>query len=104
MGGSPRPRFFTLRECARLQGLPDDFKVDGNGALANWHRAYHQLGNAVCPVVVAAIAASVLVALGKLPAEPRDPNFQAQQVNNARSVLAPALELLEAASPNPDWT
>jgi len=100
--GAPRPRFFTLRECARLQGFPDDFKVDGNGALANWHRAYHQLGNAVCPVVVAAIAASVLVALGKSPAEPRNSNSLKLQVNNGGSVLAPALELLEAASPSPD--
>lgn len=39
-------RYFTLREMARLQGLPDEFSIDGN-----WKNPIKQLGNAV-PVSV----------------------------------------------------
>ena len=54
-----RPRFFTPRECARLQGFPDSFLIDG----PNENRWYHQCGNAVCPGVVAKIAQKVVAAL-----------------------------------------
>ena len=65
-----RPRFFTPRECARLQGFPDTFLIDG---LPNPNRWYHQCGNAVCPGVVAKIAQKVVAALqppvrGRAPA------------------------------------
>ncbi|MFH1259848.1 MAG: DNA (cytosine-5-)-methyltransferase [Elusimicrobiota bacterium] len=40
-------RMFTPRECARLQGFPETFKLHKNDA-----RAYKQLGNAVPPPVV----------------------------------------------------
>ena len=59
-----RPRFFTPREVARLQGFPESFLIDG----PNVHRWYYQCGNAVCPGVVAKIAKKMLAAL-KLPAE-----------------------------------
>ena len=59
-----RPRFFTPREVARLQGFPESFLIDG----PNENRWYHQGGNAVCPGVVAKIAKQMLAAL-KLPAE-----------------------------------
>ena len=39
-------RYFTIREMMRLQGLPDDFVIDGS-----WVNAIKQLGNAV-PVQV----------------------------------------------------
>lgn len=39
-------RYFTLREMARLQGFPDDFRIGGT-----WKRPIKQLGNAV-PVQV----------------------------------------------------
>lgn len=35
-------RYFTLRECARLQGLPDDFEFP-----RSWTESMRQLGNAV---------------------------------------------------------
>ena len=54
-----RPRFFTPRECARLQGFPESFLIDG----PNENRWYHQCGNAVCPAVVAKIAQKVVAAL-----------------------------------------
>jgi DNA (cytosine-5)-methyltransferase 1 len=43
-------RHFTVREAARLQGLPDTFEIPGS-----WSQAMRQLGNAV-PVQLAAIA------------------------------------------------
>jgi DNA (cytosine-5)-methyltransferase 1 len=40
------PRYFTIREMARLQCLPDNYEIAGN-----WKAATRQLGNAV-PVIV----------------------------------------------------
>ncbi len=57
----PPPRFFTLRECARLQGFPETFCVENQ---RNANRFYYQCGNAVCPPVVAKIARNVLECLG----------------------------------------
>ena len=54
-----KPRFFTPRECARLQGFPESFVIEQR----NPHRWYHQCGNAVSPPVVAKIARQILVAL-----------------------------------------
>lgn len=44
------PRRITPRECARLQGFPDTFKLHPNDS---W--AYHQLGNSVSVPVVSAV-------------------------------------------------
>eukprot|EP00041_Stephanoeca_diplocostata_P022804 m.547496 g.547496 ORF g.547496 m.547496 type:complete len:683 (-) comp22155_c0_seq82:4015-6063(-) len=56
------PRFYTPRECARMQGFPETFSpCDASGRNAT--RAYHQLGNAVSPVVIAAIADRLLECL-----------------------------------------
>ncbi|CAD7971603.1 unnamed protein product [Amoebophrya sp. A120] len=57
----PPPRFFTLRECARLQGFPETFCVENQ---RNANRFYYQCGNAVCPPLVAKIARNVLECLG----------------------------------------
>lgn len=46
VGRRGRVRYFTIREMARLQGLPDAFDVDGT-----WKNPIKQLGNAV-PVQV----------------------------------------------------
>jgi DNA (cytosine-5)-methyltransferase 1 len=45
-------RYFTIREMARLQGLPDEYDVQGA-----WTRGMRQLGNAV-PVDLAQVVAS----------------------------------------------
>jgi DNA (cytosine-5)-methyltransferase 1 len=45
------PRYITPRECARLQGFPDDFLIPVSKT-----QAYHQFGNSVAVPVVRAIA------------------------------------------------
>ena len=45
--GSKRIRYFSVRECARLQTFPDDYFIAGP-----WTRAMRQIGNAV-PVLLA---------------------------------------------------
>ncbi|KAJ3254754.1 hypothetical protein HDU77_003950 [Chytriomyces hyalinus] len=57
-----RLRFYSPRECARIMGFPESYVLDHcktPGTL------YHQIGNAVCPPVIAAIATNVLIAIGK---------------------------------------
>ena len=86
------PRFLTPRECARIMGFPQGFalpvptakqldngsgkgsgksggkgggKGSGHGAPGSSEgRVYRQLGNAVCPPVIQAIAERMLCALG----------------------------------------
>ncbi|KAK3241753.1 hypothetical protein CYMTET_48509 [Cymbomonas tetramitiformis] len=55
-----RPRFFTPRECARLQGFPDHFQLDG----IDESMQYTCVGNAVSPPVITAIAHALLLFLG----------------------------------------
>ena len=52
------PRFYTPRECARIMGFPDSFVVDDVCKAEN--RVYHQLGNAVCPLVIEALGKSIV--------------------------------------------
>jgi len=47
--GRGKVRYFTIRECARLQTFPDDYVITGP-----WTRAMRQLGNAV-PVLLARV-------------------------------------------------
>ena len=53
----PPPRFFSPRECARLQGFPESFVVD---ACRDNNRFYHQIGNAVSPPVIGAIGFQIV--------------------------------------------
>jgi DNA (cytosine-5)-methyltransferase 1 len=46
------PRKLTPRECARLQGFPEDFVVDA----VSQGQIYKQFGNSVCINVVQAVA------------------------------------------------
>ncbi len=50
------PRRITPRECARLQGFPDDFVLHPNDTFA-----YHQLGNSVAVPVISAIFRDLIV-------------------------------------------
>jgi len=50
------PRRITPRECARLQGFPDDFRLHPNDNFA-----YRQLGNSVSVPVVSAIFRALIV-------------------------------------------
>lgn len=54
-----RPRKLTPRECARLQGFPENFIVD---AVSNC-QAYKQFGNSVCVPVIDAVAEQVVKTL-----------------------------------------
>ena len=62
------PRRLTPRECARLMGFPDGFRIPVSDA-----QAYRQFGNAVVPAVVEIVAGEVvpLVADRRIPAAPR---------------------------------
>eukprot|EP00039_Didymoeca_costata_P014273 m.228618 g.228618 ORF g.228618 m.228618 type:complete len:553 (-) comp15981_c0_seq14:878-2536(-) len=51
------PRYFTPRECARLQGFPDTFALQD--VSKSERRIYHQLGNAVVPLVIEAIGQEI---------------------------------------------
>jgi DNA (cytosine-5)-methyltransferase 1 len=54
------PRRLTPRECARLMGFPERYRIPVSDT-----RAYKQFGNSVAVPVVAAIGKAVLGALGK---------------------------------------
>lgn len=53
------PRLLTPRECARLQGFPENFVVDA----VSKARIYEQFGNSVCVPVVRAVAQSLVKAM-----------------------------------------
>lgn len=50
------PRMLTPRECARLQGFPDNFCIDYVSKV----NAYKQFGNSVCIKVIDAIAENII--------------------------------------------
>jgi len=52
-------RYFTVRESARLQTFPDDYRLHGS-----WSEAMRQLGNAVPVELAAVVAREVARALG----------------------------------------
>lgn len=52
-------RLMTPRECARLQGFPDSFKLP----VENEKQVYKQIGNSVCIPVVSRIVDSIAAAL-----------------------------------------
>lgn len=57
-----RPRKLTPKECARLQGYPDEFMVN---AVSDC-QAYRQFGNSVAVPVIDAIAKNMIEALKKI--------------------------------------
>ena len=58
-GLEKNPRKLTPRECARLQGFPDNFIVDA----VSQGQIYKQFGNSVCVNVIEAVAKSVTDAM-----------------------------------------
>ena len=70
---SPRPihyehaRCVTVREMARLHGVPDWFRFH----VTKWHGA-RQIGNAVPPPLARAVAGQIRTALGMEPTEPTE--------------------------------
>lgn len=72
------PRRLTPRECARLQGYPDSFKIPVSDT-----QAYKQFGNSVCVPLMSYLAEDVIKKSGLIPARkppsrtpvPRQPAF-----------------------------
>ena len=56
------PRKLTPRECARLQGFPEDFIIPVSDT-----RAYKQFGNSVAVPVIRAIARNMVSEMKRLP-------------------------------------
>lgn len=63
-GEGTLPRKLTPRECARLQGFPDDFIIPVSDC-----RAYKQFGNSVAVPVIRAIARNMIRTLNDLEAK-----------------------------------
>ena len=57
------PRFLSKRECCRLMGFPENYKIPSatqHGTKQECNLFYKQIGNAVCPPVIQAIAEMML--------------------------------------------
>ena len=107
----PPPRFLTPRECARVQGFPEYFKLPQNGAPNGPSAAL--FGNAVSPPIVAAIVEAMLrhheaSTVDTAAVDDDDARLceaSEAEVDTARSgvaegdVLCAAMELLEQAVP-----
>jgi DNA (cytosine-5)-methyltransferase 1 len=63
-----QPRVITVREGARLQGLPDWFGLHAT----KWH-GFHQVGAGSPPPVARAVAEELLAATGRPPHAPSEP-------------------------------
>jgi len=61
-GSGRNPRRLTPRECARLMGFPESFKIPVSD-----RKAYRQFGNSVVVPVVARIARKMLKSLARSP-------------------------------------
>ena len=64
-------RPFSLRECARLQGFPDDFLITFGQDVVGLEDGYRLIGNAVPPPVGRALAVSAAEVLTRAFAEDR---------------------------------
>lgn len=71
-GPGKNPRRLTPRECARLMGYPDSYKITVSDT-----QAYRQFGNSVVVPVVERIALAVAGALNKSPTVPVSRNIYA---------------------------
>ena len=60
-GGGKNPRKLTPRECARLQGFPEEFIIPVSDT-----QAYRQFGNSVAVPVIRAIAKRMLEEMDRL--------------------------------------
>lgn len=56
------PRKLTPRECARLQGYPESFKITSSDT-----QAYKQFGNSVCVPLIAILAKSIVKTFDEKP-------------------------------------
>jgi len=61
-GPEKNPRKLTPRECARLQGFPEEFVIPVSDS-----QAYKQFGNSVAVPVIRAIASAMINEMNSLP-------------------------------------
>lgn len=73
-GDDMNPRKLTPRECARLQGFPENFIIPVSDT-----QAYKQFGNSVAVPVIRAIARNIVNEINNLPLNP--PPFNPQILN-----------------------
>jgi DNA (cytosine-5)-methyltransferase 1 len=66
-GKSKRPRRLTPRECARLMGFPDEFRIPVSDT-----QAYRQFGNSVVMPVIREVARLMVPSIQALIAHERD--------------------------------
>jgi DNA (cytosine-5)-methyltransferase 1 len=57
---NPLPRFLTPRECCRLMGFPESYKVPSPTNSVECAHFYHAIGNAVVPQVISSIGKELL--------------------------------------------
>ena len=60
------PRRLTPRECARLQGFPDSFKIPVSDT-----QAYRQFGNSVVVPLMSDVAKLIVAKLAQLDTDPQ---------------------------------
>ena len=77
-GNGVNPRRLTPRECCRLMGFPEDFKIPVSDT-----QAYRQFGNSVVVPVVESVAREVINALQRPLAYRPDLVLQMAESNNA---------------------
>lgn len=62
------PRRFSPRECARLMGFPNSYRLipqkENQSHIAYYKQFYRMFGNAVCPPLISALTGCVLDQLG----------------------------------------
>ena len=67
VGAHGSVRYFTVREAARLQGMPDDFEFP-----RSWTESMRQLGNAVPVTLAETIGGAVRDLLNSKPSRRRE--------------------------------
>jgi len=86
-GPCATPRRLTPRECARLMGFPDTFRIPVSDT-----QAYKQFGNSVAVPVIAAVARALQAHLSARNLQSRVPRAPSR----SRAVAIPSLALLNA--------
>jgi DNA (cytosine-5)-methyltransferase 1 len=88
-GANKNPRRLTPRECARLMGFPDDFKI-----LVSDTQAYKQFGNSVVVPVIEQVAKAVVESL-------RRPTYEYEQTELPLHLRNGSARVLHNGNPVP---